>query len=230
MKTMRSKMSLALAAASCAATFAPAAPAWAQHREFEERPHVEARMEHGPIMERRAVEDHLNHYFPVRGEVVPELPRGALAINFHGERYFFHVGVFFRTEGTRFVVLRPPVGIIVPVLPPAYVMLWSATVPYYYANDVYYTAAPGSGYVVTARPLELDDPETIAQAPEGSPPAAGSPANPVIYPRNDQAPELTAADRAGCNEWATTQEKTNVPSAYWRAFAVCMEGRGYTVR
>jgi hypothetical protein len=181
-------------------------------------------------MERRAVEDHLDHHFPVRGEVVAALPRGALAIGFHGGRSFFHDGVFFRPEGARFVVLSPPLGIIVPVLPRAYVTLWSASEPYYYANDVYYTAAPGGGYVVTARPPELDDPETIAQAPVGSPPAAGSPANPVIHPRNNQMPELTAADRAGCNEWATTQEKANDPSAYRRAFAVCMEGRGYAVR
>lgn len=166
----------------------------------------------------------------MRGEVVPTLPGGALAIEFHGGRYFFHGGVFFRPQGARFVVLPPPLGIIVPVLPPAYVTLWSARVPFYYANDVYYTAAPGGGYAVTAPPPELDDPEAIAQAPAGSPPTVGSPANPVIYPRNNQAPELTAADRAGCNEWATTQEKAVDPSAYQRSFGVCMDGRGYTVR
>jgi hypothetical protein len=219
------------------------APAWAQQREFNEHAHVEARPERAPGMERPLREDRfrsshwiydshhrLNHYFPARGEVVPALPGGAVSVDFAKDHYFFHGGVFFRPTGTRFAVVAPPLGIVVPLLPPAYVTLWSAGVPYYYANDVYYTVAPRGGYVVAAAPPGLDDADVIAQAPLGDPPAPGSSSNPIVYPRNNQAPAQTSADRADCNEWATTQEQANDPTAYRRAFAACMDGRGYTVR
>ena len=58
-----------------------------------------------------------------------------------------------------YVVVRPPVGIIVPVLPPFYTRVWVGPYPYYYANDVYYVRNP-QGYVVVDQP-----PGTIAMAP-----------------------------------------------------------------
>jgi hypothetical protein len=61
-----------------------------------------------------------------------------------------------------YVVVRPPVGIVLPVLPPAYTTVWVAGAPYYYANDVYYTAAQG-GYAVAQPPM--DAPVTQTQPP-----------------------------------------------------------------
>jgi hypothetical protein len=63
------------------------------------------------------------------------------------------------------VVVRPPVGIVVPVLPPAYTTVWVAGLPYYYANDAYYSAAPG-GYVVANPPTD----EAAASAPQAAAP------------------------------------------------------------
>lgn len=165
---------------------------------------------------------HLNHYYPVRGEVVVGLPAGAIAINFGGGRFFFHGGVWFRPNGARFVVVAPPIGVIVPVLPPAYATVWLGGVPYYYANDVYYTPAPG-GYVVTAPPPGVES------APPPPPPSSAAP-EPVIYPRNNQSPEQTTADRSACAQWATQQSTGMDASVFQRAFAACMDGRGYTVR
>ena len=51
------------------------------------------------------------------------------------------------------MVVRPPLGVVVPVLPPAYATVWSAGVPYYYANDIYYVAAP-EGYALAQPPLD----------------------------------------------------------------------------
>ncbi len=160
---------------------------------------------------------HLNHYYPAHGEVVLGLPAGAIAVRFHNERFFFHGGVWFRPSGPRFVVVAPPIGIVVPVLPPAYVTLWVAGVPYYYADGAYYTPAPG-GYVVAAPPPNI----------ESAPPPSAP--EPIIYPRNHQSPEQTNADRSACAQWATQQSVGKDASVFQRAFAACMDGRGYTVR
>jgi hypothetical protein len=162
--------------------------AWAQHYEFVERPRAEERF-HSPHWV-YDTHHHLNHYYPVHGEVVGALPAGAVSVAFGGGHYYFHGGVFFSPAGPGYVVVAPPLGVVVPVLPPAYATLRVGGVPYYYANDVYYAPARG-GYVVTAPPPGIDH-------------AAG-----VV---------------------ATTQERPNDPSAYPRAFAACMDGRGYSVR
>ncbi len=166
---------------------------------------------------------HLDHYYPVRGEVVAALPSGAISIGFGGGHFFFHGGVWFRASGPRFVVVAPPIGVVVPVLPPAYVTLSFGGAPYYYANDVYYTAAPG-GYVVTAPPPGLES------APPPPPPPPPSAPEPVIYPRNNQSPQQTDADRSACAQWATQQATGKDASVFQRAFAACMDGRGYSVR
>jgi len=226
---MRAKISrvlFGLAVAACAAVMTTAA--WAQHREFGER-HAEERYNSPHWV--YDTHHNLNHYYPVRGEIVAALPPAAVSLDFRGGHYFFQGGVFFRPSGARFAVTAPPFGVVVPVLPPAYATVWAAGVPYYYANDVYYTPAPG-GYLVAAPPPGIEEgPPTVAQAPAGSaPPQAASPPAPVVYPRSNQTPALTAADQSACNEWATTQEKANDPTAYQRAFAACMDGRGYSVR
>jgi hypothetical protein len=33
--------------------------------------------------------------------------------------------------------VRPPLGLVVPVLPPAYTTVWAGSASYYYANDIY---------------------------------------------------------------------------------------------
>ncbi|MGE5336554.1 MAG: DUF6515 family protein [Gemmatimonadota bacterium] len=205
---------IAIALVACAVA---AAPAWAQ-REGRERHRDERFGNPHWVYDSR---HHLNHYYPVRGEVVAAVPAGAISIRFGDGRFFFHGGVWFRASGPRFVVVAPPLGVVVPVLPPAYVTLWFGGVPYYYANDVYYTQVP-DGYVVVAPPPGLES--------TPPPPPAPSPPEPVIYPRNGQSPQQTDADRSACAQWATQQATGKDASVFQRAFAACMDGRGYTVR
>jgi hypothetical protein len=111
---------------------------------------------------------HHNHYYPALGYSVVALPQGSLAVSFRGGgRFFFNSGVWYQPAGPGYVVVRPPVGVVVPVLPPAYASVSIAGAPYYYANDVYYAAAPG-GYVVAQPPAE----GALAQAPGGPPPSS----------------------------------------------------------
>lgn len=167
-----------------------------------------------------------DHYYPPRGHVVTVLPGGSIGIGFGPGSYFFHGGVWFRPWTGRFVVVVPPLGIVVPMLPPAYATLWIGGVPYYYANSVYYAPMPGQGYAVVAPPPGSEAIQTVPQVV--APPA---PPEPVIYPRNGQSAEQTEADRQECNRWAATQASaTTDATVYQRAFAACMDARGYTVR
>ncbi len=175
---------------------------------------------------------HLNHYYPAHGEVVLGLPAGAIAVRFGDDRFFFHGGVWFRPSGPRFVVVAPPIGIVVPVLPPAYATLWLGGAPYYYADGTYYAPAPG-GYAVTAPPPGIESapppPPPSAQMPP-PPPSPTTAPEPVIYPRNHQSPAQMNADHGACAQWATQQSVGKDASMYQRAFEACMDGRGYTVR
>jgi hypothetical protein len=135
-----------------------------------------------------------------------------------------------------------------PVLPLAYATYWYGGIPYYYANDVYYTYNPGyQGYVATDPP-PATDPNAVA--PQGAPPgpdmapgaapgAAPAPSGggPVpgqifMYPRNGQSAEQQATDKAECQQWAAQQagQVAQNGSDYDRAMAACVEGRGYSAR
>lgn len=158
-----------------------------------------------------------------RGHVAPGLPNGAVRPGWHGTPHDYRHGVWLRPHGPRWRVVAPPIGIVVPFLSGGYASLWIGGAPHFYANDVYYAPAPGSGYTVVAPP---DGAERSLAAP-----AAPSAPDPVIYPRNGQTAEQTETDRQQCNTWATTQPQAVADAAvFQRAVAACMDGRGYTVR
>ena len=128
-----------------------------------------------------------------------------------------------------------------PVLPLAYATYWYGSIPYYYANDVYYTYDPSyEGYVAT-------DPPPVAEGggagveggpPSAGPPSAGPPSDGAVqgqvfmYPKNGQSTEQQAADKAECQQWAAQQAGAAAQngSDYQRAMSACVEGRGYSAR
>src|SRR5271163_2060769 len=132
-----------------------------------------------------------------------------------------------------------------PILPLAYATYWYGGIPYYYANDVYYTYNTSyDGYVATDPPPTADS----GAAPTGAAPDANTPApmpapnssagfGPGIgqifmYPKNGQSPEQQATDKAECQKWASEQAgqvAQNAPD-YQRAMVACVEGRGYSAR
>lgn len=169
---------------------------------------------------------HHDHYYPPRGYAMRELPAGSLSIRYGGGQYFFQGGVWFRPAGRRFVVSLPPLGIVVPILPPSYATLWIDGAPYYYANGVYYTTLPGQGYTVVAAPPGAATAQPVPPIPVPVPLP-----DPIIYPRSGQSAAQTETDRQECNRWATTQPSALADaSVFQRSVAACMDGRGYTVR
>jgi hypothetical protein len=108
---------------------------------------------------------HHDHYYPQYGYRVRTLPSERVVVRFRGDPFFFHAGVWYRQEGPSFIVVRPPIGIVVPILPPAYSTVVVAGVPYYYADDVYYVQQ-ADGYAVTAPPDGM-----VEQPAPAAPPA-----------------------------------------------------------
>lgn len=176
-----------------------------------------------------------DRYYPRRGHSVKVLPHRHVIIRYHNTHYYYYGGIWYRPSGTRFIVVAPPVGVVVPVLPPFYTTIWFNSVPYYYANDVYYVWRPDlDGYVVAEPPEEISEEMQPVMSDEL-----------YIYPKKGQSEEKQADDRFACHQWSVKQtnydptkpsENMSVSALnktrenYQRAMRSCLEGRGYSVR
>jgi hypothetical protein len=177
-----------------------------------------------------------SHYrYPVRGYSTYHLPHGHHTARYYGAPYYYHGGSWYRPYGPRYVVVAPPIGIGISVLPPFYSTVWFGSSPYYYADDTYYTYRPERReYVVTAPPRG----EARAEPPRGGDEV-------FVYPKEGQSEEQQATDREECHQWAVARtgfdptrpagnvaetDMTSKRAAYARAEAACLDGRGYSVR
>ncbi|HEY1898760.1 MAG TPA: DUF6515 family protein [Steroidobacteraceae bacterium] len=190
--------------------------------------HVDARFNH-------------NHAYFDRGYVVHDLPRDRIVINHGPNRFYYSAGVWYAPRGAGFVVVSPPIGVFVPVLPPFYSTVWFGGVPYYYANDTYYMwDAPDHGYEVVDTPTGA-----VNAAPDAAPPPPPASTQLFVYPRNGQTADQQAKDKYECHTWGVgqtgfdpTASGGNVPAdqfatksdAYNRALSACLQGRGYSVQ
>lgn len=197
------------------------------------------------------VRHHHNRYYPAPGHFVTTLPAHRSQVIYGGVHFFFSDGIWFRGDDRRFVVVAPPLGIGIRVLPHFYTSLWIGGVPYYYANNVYYTEGP-QGYVVTQPPAGQPIIETPATAADSDgdeiveQPAntqlSQAPADLYVYPARGQSQKQLSADRNECHAWAVKQAGYDPNHAstgfqigqkrldYDRAITACLEGRGYTVK
>lgn len=175
-----------------------------------------------------------NHYYPREGRIVKVLPKRRYPIRYRDRDYFYFGGVWYLPSGPGYSIVRPPIGIVVPILPSFYTTIWFGGIPYYYANDTYYLwRADLNGYQVTAPPEEQTQTEPAYLADEI-----------FIYPKEGQSEEQQADDRYACHRWAVEQtgyDPTQPPSDlstdtlsqqradYQRAMKTCLEGKGYSV-
>lgn len=79
------------------------------------------------------------------------LPRGYTEVRVGRDRYYTHRGVYYQRGPRGYVVVRPPRGLIVRVLPPHCSRIYVGSSVYYRYGDVYYQQAP-KGYVVVDAP------------------------------------------------------------------------------
>jgi hypothetical protein len=179
-----------------------------------------------------------NRSYPARGYSTYNLPGGYYSTRYRGSPYYYHGGAWYRPYGPRYVVVAPPFGIGVSVLPPFYTTLWFGGSPYYYADDTYYQYRPERReYVVTEPPR--GEPKVGTEA------EAGGSDEIFVYPKQGQSEELQATDRYECHRWAVdrtgfdpTRPAGNVAETdmtskrvdYRRAEGACLEARGYSVK
>ena len=143
------------------------------------------------------------------------------------------------------------------MLPAVYATYWWGGVPYYYANDVYYTYNSGyNGYVVTdPPPTDAGDSDsgagngTYSAAEPGDVQSnnygAGGSSNVYAYPKDGQSDEQQSTDRYECHKWAVAQsgfdptqplggvdqsQAATKRADYQRAQTACLEARGYSVK
>ena len=178
--------------------------------------------------------DH-NRAYPREGRIIPTLPQRRHPIHYRDRNYFYLGGVWYLPSGPGYTVVRPPIGIVVPILPPFYTTVWLGGLPYYYANDVYYLWRPDlNAYQVTEPPAVTEQAQPAYTADQI-----------FIYPKQGQSEQQQADDRYACHHWGVeksgydpTQPPTSVSTSalnrlredYQRAMKTCLEGKGYSVQ
>jgi hypothetical protein len=200
-----------------------------RHERFRERERQHSREW---VLDRRY--NH-NHYYPRHGYVLRELPSHHRIIRHRNTRYYFDDGIWYRAAPGGFVVVTPPFGLVVPLLPPFYTTVWAGGFPYYYSAGIYYRWLPEQrAYVVSEPPPEQQ------VVPESE-----IPRDLFIYPKQGQSREQQDSDRYECHRWSVeqtgfdpSQPGGNVSAAenagrhveYQRAMKACLEARGYSVQ
>ena len=185
-------------------------------------------------------------YYPVPGYRVPRAPIRGYPVFWGGVSYSFYDGVWYTGGPSGYLVVRPPLGVVVNDLPTFATVVTLGALSYYYVNGTYY------------RPISVNGSQAyeVVQAPVAeSQPASASPARLFVYPRQDQSEDKQASDEYACHRWAaersgfdptaratgtatsasnavspTPRSEDQARSDYQRAQAACLEGRGYTVR
>ncbi|MBA4175117.1 MAG: hypothetical protein C0505_00925 [Leptothrix sp. (in: Bacteria)] len=173
-----------------------------------------------------------NRHYPRPGWAVHALPPHSSITYWGGVRYNHFDGVWYTGGPRGYVVVRPPIGIVVTDRPALASLLVIGGLSYLYANGVYYREQPGVGYEVVPPPVEGV--------------VAGAPPKSYVYPRHAQGAEQQATDEYECHKWAVLQTGFDPTGAalgdaggggaparrgdYERARGACLEGRGYTVR
>jgi hypothetical protein len=121
-----------------------------------------------------------NHVYPDRGAIFRDLPRRAVTVNYAGVSYRFADGIWFEPRGPAFIVVAPPIGLMVPSIPGSATTIQEHGETYLYANDVYYRPRPDlGGYEVVNDPAEAAA-TTQETAPSAAPAAASAAAAPAL--------------------------------------------------
>jgi len=133
----------------------------------------------------------------------------------------------------------------VPVLPVGYTTVYYSGVPYYYANDAYYTWVPAENQYEVVAPPGDESAAQMQPPPDAVPPPARGGDDFFVYPKNGQSDDQQAQDKFECHKWASQQsgfdptlsgggvppdQNASARSSYNRAMIACLEGRGYSVK
>ena len=107
---------------------------------------------------------HYEH-LPRRGAVVSTVAKGHVGITHKGIKFKFHNGVYYQSKGpATFVVVRPPRGLKIMVMPVGYKRIVVKQKTYFYYYGTFYSKTPGmEEYTVTEAPVGAE----VDALPEG---------------------------------------------------------------
>jgi len=121
------------------------------------------------------------HDHPHWGLHLHFLPVGYITINVGWHRYYYYDGLYYTFVGGDYVLVNPPVGAYVQVIPPDFQAVIINGRTYYTDNGVYYILTRYHGYKVVAAPVVYAPPQVIVTQPYGN---GGQGAFPVNIPNN----------------------------------------------
>jgi hypothetical protein len=135
-----------------------------------------------------------DHFYPDRGAIVRDLPKGTIGISYAGVSYRYHDGIWLEARGPAYMVVTPPIGLVAPTLPLFSTIVTHGGETYLYANDIYYRPRPDlGGYEVVNDPVE----EPAEAAPEalvgGQLPGAAAPKQTPVATQAATSPVIAAA-------------------------------------
>jgi len=117
--------------------------------------------------------------------ILRRMPAGHVRILSGKKHYYYHRGLFYRKTRSGFLLVSPPIGVTVPMLPEGCSAVFSRGRKYFYHEDAFYRKSP-SGYIVITEPgikeTAMPKPINIDTTP---PPEAVSDIFIVNIPNND---------------------------------------------
>ena len=119
-------------------------------------------------------------HYPTWGYRMKRFSGPYFTVHVRGIPYYYHTGVFYRPYQNSYVVVEPPMGAVVTVLPDSCRREVYGGLVHYVYNDVYYRPVDG-GYMVVERPV----------TPTAPVPPTVVPAAPVITQPSDSSEVYT---------------------------------------
>ncbi len=141
--------------------------AYAQKKKGHAKAHHQQK-HHNKSHKKGHVKRHAHFHYahlPRRGAVVSAVARGHIGIVHKGVKFKFHNGVFYKSKGpATFVVVRPPKGLKIAILPVGHKRVIVKQKPYFYYYGTFYSKPPGmEEYTVTEAPVGAE----VDALPEG---------------------------------------------------------------
>jgi hypothetical protein len=164
------------------------------------------------------------------GYVLRGTPPRYTRIWHHNRDYYYADGYWYRSQGPNYVVIAPPRGVYVSVLPNFAQSVVIGGLTYYFAAGTYYQRQPEyNRYIVVDPPAQENGYTVSSNAYEVS-----------AYPAYGQTQAQLEQDRYDCYRWAASEtgfdpaRATMAPPAdiadrYRRSLGACLSGRGYNV-
>lgn len=99
---------------------------------------------------------HNPHYryanLPRWGKAYKVAPKGALLFNHAGIKFHYHSGIFYKTAGSSYIIVKAPIGIRVKTLPDAKIKFVLNGRKYFYYYGTFYVRADDDSDFITVEP------------------------------------------------------------------------------